>query len=255
MNATPSPAPNKRFFKEATLVQSRNGWVVTLDGKPVQTPAKNLMAVPTRALAQRIAAEWNEQGESVNLESMPVFRLANTAIDQTLKHKARFASEVIRIGRDDLISHRIAHPQELADAEAKAWDPYIRFVETTYGIRLKVGVGRYHIEQEFESFYRLEERLTAGGHFLLTGVHNLATLSGSALIALGVAEGFRSPAEAWQAVVVEESHPSNSSAQTPAARAARAQKEKLFMAAAAFVRALQKKPSDTVLSSTAAPRA
>lgn len=254
MKVTPSPAPSKRFFKEATLVQSRNGWVVTLDGKPVQTPAKNLMAVPTRALAQRIAAEWNGQGDSVDLESMPVFRLANTAIDQTLKHKPRFASELIRIGRDDLISHRIAHPQDLVDAEAKAWDPYIRFAEATYGIRLKVGIGRYHIEQEFDSFYRLEERLTAGGHFLLTGVHSLATLSGSALIALGVAEGFRSPAEAWQAVIVEESHPSNTLAQTPAAGAARAQKEKFFMASAAFVRALQKKPSETVLAGTAAAR-
>jgi len=241
----PAPAPEaRRFFKDAAVVQSRNGWVVTLDGKPVQTPAKNLLAAPTQALAQRIAAEWNAQGPKINLEAMPVFCLANSAIDQVLKEKPRFAAEIIRIGRDDLISHRTAQPKDLAEKEAKTWDLYLRFAEKTYALRLQVGVGHYHIEQDFESFYRLEEQLLACGPFLLTGVHAIATLTGSALIALAVAEGFRSPAEAWEAAIVDEVHPSNAAAQAPEAGAARKNKEKLFHAAAAFLRSLQRKPSE-----------
>lgn len=241
----PAAAPEaKRFFKEAAVVQSRNGWVVTLDGKPVQTPAKNLLAVPTQALARRIAAEWNAQGPKIDLGAMPAFRLANSAIDQVLKEKARCAADIIRVGRDDLLSHRTAQPRDLAEMEAKTWDPYLRFAEKTFGLRVQTGEGRYHIEQDFDSFYRLEDLLLACGPFLLAGVHAIATLTGSALIALAVAEAFRSPAEAWGAAIVDEVHPSNAAGLTPEAAAARKNKEKHFHAAAAFLRALQRKPSE-----------
>jgi chaperone required for assembly of F1-ATPase len=241
----PGPAAQqKRFFKEAAIVQSRNGWVVTLDGKPVQTPAKQLLAVPTRALASRIAAEWNAQGANISVEAMPVFRLANTAIDQALNQKPRLAAEIVRIGHDDLLSHRTAQPKDLAEKEAKAWDPYLRFAEKTFGLHIQVGVGHYHIEQDFESFYRLEDRLKATGPFLLTGIHGIATLTHSAVLALAVAEGFRSVTDAWEAAIVDEAHPSNPLSQKPETAAALKNKEKLFTAAAAFLRSLQRKLSE-----------
>jgi hypothetical protein len=52
----------KRFWKDATVVQDASGWHVLLDGRPVRTPAKAAMDLPTEEMASAIAGEWAAQG-------------------------------------------------------------------------------------------------------------------------------------------------------------------------------------------------
>ena len=47
----------KRFWKAAAVSEESDGWGVALDGKPLRTPAKKPLVVPTRALAEAIAGE------------------------------------------------------------------------------------------------------------------------------------------------------------------------------------------------------
>jgi len=46
----------KRFWKEASVEQVAGGFTVRLDARPVKTPAKTLLVVPTLALAAGDAA-------------------------------------------------------------------------------------------------------------------------------------------------------------------------------------------------------
>ncbi len=72
----------KRFYRLATPIQRANGHGIVLDGKPVKTPGKRDLIVPSEALATAIAAEWNTQGAEVRPATMPLTRLATTTVDR-----------------------------------------------------------------------------------------------------------------------------------------------------------------------------
>src|ERR1700680_658192 len=55
----------RRFYKSVTVEAADAAHRVLLDGKTVHTPAKAMFAVPTRALAEALAAEWEAQREHV----------------------------------------------------------------------------------------------------------------------------------------------------------------------------------------------
>jgi chaperone required for assembly of F1-ATPase len=48
---------------------------VLLDGKPVRTPARRLLAAPAYALDERIAEEWNAHENVIDPARMPLTRL------------------------------------------------------------------------------------------------------------------------------------------------------------------------------------
>ena len=52
----------KRFWKEARAVEAEDGHSVQLDGRPVRTPAKAALVLPTRAMAEA----WSGQGITAN---------------------------------------------------------------------------------------------------------------------------------------------------------------------------------------------
>src|SRR5687768_13595973 len=74
------PLP-KRFYTDVTVEPEGQGFAIRLDGKPVRTPTKNWLTLPTAALAELVAAEWRAQKDLIDPLTMPVTRLANTAID------------------------------------------------------------------------------------------------------------------------------------------------------------------------------
>ncbi|WP_424361920.1 ATP12 family protein [Methylocystis parvus] len=59
------PLP-KRFYKEAAIGEAEGGYSILLDGRPVNTPAKRRIIVPSRDLAEALAAEWAGQGEKID---------------------------------------------------------------------------------------------------------------------------------------------------------------------------------------------
>src|SRR5438045_8385381 len=68
----------KRFYKSVGLTETPDGFSVTLDGRIIKTPAKRLLLVPSRAVAEGIAAEWEAQKEASDPTSMPLTRLAHS---------------------------------------------------------------------------------------------------------------------------------------------------------------------------------
>ena len=69
----------KRFWKDVAL-DADGG--VQLDGRPVRTPGRAPLALPTPALAEAVAGEWRAVGETLDPRAMLLTGLANAAIDR-----------------------------------------------------------------------------------------------------------------------------------------------------------------------------
>ena len=64
----------KRFWKQATAEACDGGFCGKLDGRAVKTPAKRPLVVPTLAMAQAIAAEWDAQEGPVSYTHLDVYK-------------------------------------------------------------------------------------------------------------------------------------------------------------------------------------
>ena len=104
----------KRFYKDVSVGVAEDGFRILLDGRPVKTPAKNMLALPTRALAEAVADEWRGQGEEIAPAAMPFLRLANTVIDGVVGNRDGVIDAILRFGENDLLCYRAAQPADLA---------------------------------------------------------------------------------------------------------------------------------------------
>ena len=75
------PALRKRYYDKAATAVTAEGHAVHLDSKPVHTPAGRVLAAPTLALGEALAAEWDAQRDAIDPAKMPLTRLANAIID------------------------------------------------------------------------------------------------------------------------------------------------------------------------------
>lgn len=183
----------KRFWTLAEAVEGPNGYGVTLDGRAVRTPSKAPLTLPTAALADAVAAEWNAQEGTINPSSMPFTRMANSAIDKVTPQHAAVAEAVAAYGDADLLCYRADAPEGLVERQQAQWDPILDWAERALQVRLEARSGLMHVAQAPHALARLSDRVHALGPFELTGFHDLVALSGSLVI------GFAAMAEAWPA--------------------------------------------------------
>ncbi|MEL6685084.1 MAG: ATP12 family chaperone protein, partial [Pseudomonadota bacterium] len=176
----------KRFWKLAQAEPCDGGFTVKLDGRPVRTPAKAALVLPTKAMADAIAAEWDAQEEVVDPRTMPVTRGANAAIDKVRTQRDEVIALLAEYGDSDLLCYRAAGPEALIDRQAKAWDPMLDWAAETLGARLFVGEGVMHVAQKPDALDKLTAEVAAFDDFALAAVHDLISLSGSLILALAV---------------------------------------------------------------------
>ncbi|MDE2446135.1 MAG: ATPase [Alphaproteobacteria bacterium] len=194
------PLP-KKFYMLATVT---NDLSIALDGRVVKTPMKVKLALPTRALAEAVAAEWNAQVDVINPAAMPLTKLANTAIDRAGGERAYVAGQVVEFAGSDLVCYRAEAPEALQILQASAWDPVIRWAEAAMGVTFLVTQGVIHQAQVDKTMVAVEAHVAGLDAFRLTVAHNLTTLTGSALLALMIVAGKIAPDAAWQAAHVDE---------------------------------------------------
>lgn len=200
----------KRFYKEATAEARDGAFALLLDGRPAKTPARNALALPTLAAARELAAEWARQEEFIDPGSMPLTRIANSAIDGVAREMAATAADVAKYGASDLICYRAGETEDLARAQAASWDKVLDFARENLGARLICAEGINFAEQPEPARRAILEAVEkiagdeASGPFALAALHVMTTLTGSALLALAVAHGALTPEEAWTAAHVDE---------------------------------------------------
>ena len=194
----------KRFWKAAEAVPQGDGFAVQLDGRPVKTPAKTPLTLPTEALARAVAAEWHAQGEKIDPLSMPFTRSANSALDRVAPQHAEVAEIVAAYGEDDLICYRAEAPAELVARQAEAWDPLVDWARDGLKAPLIMATGVMHVPQPATSVEALRALVHRQDAFALTALHDLTALSGSLVMGLAVLEGQAAPEALWAASRVDE---------------------------------------------------
>ena len=233
------PALPRRFYREAAFAPADGGYRLTLDGRPANTPARNPLVLPTRALAEAVAAEWAAQEQSIDPARMPLTRLANTAIDGVAPRRAAVAADLAAYAGTDLLAYRAGEPDRLVAAQAAAWDPILDWARTEFGARLILSEGVMHVEQAPEAVRALAEAVGAvDDPFRLTALHTLTTLTGSLLLALAVLRGRLTAAAAWDAAHVDETYQAEVWGGDSEAEARLAARRTEFEAAASLIAAL-----------------
>jgi chaperone required for assembly of F1-ATPase len=197
------PLP-KRFYSAVATQDVADGFGVALDGRPARTPQKKMLVVPTRRLAESIADEWQRQGAYIDPATMPLTRLANTSLDGVTGREADVAGDIAKYAGTDLLYYRAAHPPGLARRQADLWDPVLDWAAGELGTTFRVATGLMPIDQPPAVTEAVLARVASLPPAVLTALHVVTTLTGSALLALAVLAGRLTPEEAWTAAHVDE---------------------------------------------------
>ncbi|MCC5987523.1 MAG: ATPase [Pararhodobacter sp.] len=194
----------KVFWKEVAIQQGEDGFAVLLDGRPLCTPAKARLALPSRALAELVAAEWREQEGNLRPEAMPATRSANAAIDKVRGQKGEVAALVAAYGETDLLCYRATAPDALRARQDAAWDPLLSWAGDRYGVRWQVIEGVMPAPQPPETLAVLGAQVASFSAFELTAFHDLVAMTGSLVIGLAAAEKAGALDELWRASRIDE---------------------------------------------------
>lgn len=197
------PPKRRRFYKHAAVAETGDGFAVLLDGRPARTPARKILAAPTRRLAEAITAEWEAQQEVIDPVRMPLTRLANAIIDGMLERPEPVAAEIAKYLGSDLVCYRAPSPRELMQRQERHWNPLLDWAREELGARFVLAEGMVHVAQP-EGALAAARKAIPDDPWRLGAIHSITTLTGSALIALALAHGRLSAEEAWAAAHVDE---------------------------------------------------
>ena len=194
----------KRFWKDVTVGEEDGAWGVRLDSRPLRTPARAPLVVPTEALAEAIADEWRSIDGDVDPRAMPLTGLANAAIDRIAPKPEVFAAGLARYAEADLACYRAEGPRGLAERQEESWDALLAWARRRYDVDFATTRGIVHVEQPGATVERLAHAVAALDPFRLAGLSPLVTIGGSLVAALAVLEKAITPEAAWDAVSIDE---------------------------------------------------
>lgn len=188
----------KRFYKIVSVVPAGGGFGVALDGKPIKSPAKADFALPSRALAEAVAAEWEAQVDEVVPSSMPLMQLSATAIDKVAPNRELIVDTIAPYGGTDLLCYRAEAPAALAARQAADWQPLLDWAMTAHDAPLTATSGIVHQAQPEASLAALRAAVAAQDHWRLTALHQATALTGSLVLGLALLAGRIDADEAFE---------------------------------------------------------
>lgn len=224
----------KRFYDAVSVIAGDGGYGPALDGRPVRTPKRAMLAVPSMALAQAIADEWVEQEQDILPQTMRLTGIANAAIDLVRPDPSGFAQPLAAYAETDLLCYR-GTDSDLVARQAAEWNPLLDWAEQRFGIEFILTSGIMHRPQPPATVAALAGELLAKDAFRLAALAPLITIGGSLVAALALVEGAMAADALWQAVTLDERWQEERWGADAEAAAARALKQQEWMAAARFV--------------------
>jgi chaperone required for assembly of F1-ATPase len=196
----------KRFYKQAAARAAADGHVVTLDDRPMKTPARRALVLPNAALARAVAEEWQAQGESVDQDALVLTRIACTALDRVEDRRAEVVGHMVSTGATDMTCYRVTEPAELVARQAAAWDPLLDWLADYCGARLEPTDAIRHREQSAEALEQLRQAAATPEVMVLSALAGVVAATNSLVIGLALREGRLDTAGAFEASQVEESY-------------------------------------------------
>ena len=195
----------KRFYKTVSVTGlETGGHGLQLDDRPLPSTTKRQLVLPTPALAEAIADEWRAQGDKVDPLTMPLTRLANTAIDRVADDRDSYVAEIVRYTQTDTLAYWTPDPAELADRQAKEWRPLLDWFADHVGHSMATTTGIGAVHQRPEIAVVLTDRLQARSDLALAALQTLVGVSGSAVVTLALDAGVLEPDPAFRAAFLDE---------------------------------------------------
>jgi chaperone required for assembly of F1-ATPase len=229
----------RRFWKEVTLEPSTFGHAVRLDGRPVKTPTRNELALPTKRLADAVVAEWGAVEKTVDPMQMPMTGFANAAIDHIGADRDGFVTAIAAYGETDLFCYRAAAGEPLAERQAAVWDPWLGWARARYDVSFVIVEGIMHQPQPEATLAKLRAAVAVRGTFELAAMAKLAHLSGSLIATLAVVDQAGQPEVLWSASCLDELWQEELWGADHWAQKNRSDRKSEFMAAVTFLELLR----------------
>jgi chaperone required for assembly of F1-ATPase len=227
----------KKFYELASIGEAGESFAILLDGKQIRTPGQNPLVVPSREIADLIAAEWNAQGEMIQPMSMPMTRLANSVIDGVAQNVVAVSDDIGKYFGSDLLFYRASFPEELIARQAQHWDPVLRWAADDLGAHFILAEGIVHVIQPDKAIAAAREALP-GDPWRVGALHVVTTITGSALLALALQHRALKRDQVWAAAHVDADWNSEKWGGDDEVEARRAARLLDFEAAAAVLKAL-----------------
>jgi chaperone required for assembly of F1-ATPase len=193
----------KRFYVRAGVVESPDGFAITLDDRPVRTPLGRPLAAPNRKIADAIVAEWDAQQEFIDPLTMPFTRFANSVADAVVDRVDAVVEDIVKYLGSDLLFYRAGDPEALVAREAAHWDPVLSWAANDLGARFILAEGIVHVRQPDAALQAAREALPADP-WSVAALHVVTTSTGSALLALALMHGALDADSVWAAAHVDE---------------------------------------------------
>ncbi|WP_096176559.1 ATP12 family chaperone protein [Cohaesibacter sp. ES.047] len=198
-----APLP-KRFYKDVSIDEDGGSFRILLDGRPIRSPAKNVVTAPRLALAEALRAEWDAQETEINPAQMPLTRLFNSTIDGVEDAREAMLDEIASYLSHDLLCYPATHPARLVERQKAHWLPVLDWAEGELGGRFVQASGILAVEQSPLMGVTLRGLWQSLDRFELGAAHVLMTLTGSALLPFAFWRGFLDEEAMWQAAMVDE---------------------------------------------------
>ncbi len=176
----------KRFYTQVAVVPDGEGFAVRLDAKPIRTPARAPLVLPTRALAERVAAEWDAQQDEVRPQTMAMTGMANATIDLMPTRRGEIVADVAGYAATDLLCYRAEAPAELRARQDAGWQALLDWAAAHLGLRLVVTAGIVPVEQEPGLVEAARLHLDTYDDFTMVGASKLTHGTGSVVLAMAV---------------------------------------------------------------------
>lgn len=228
----------KRFYKDVSVEPLEDGCQILLDRRPVRTPARLPLSLPSLALADAVAEEWRSQGEEIDPRAMPLTGLANAAIDRVAPDPAAFAASLARYAEGDLACYRAEGPAKLVERQSERWDALLAWARRRFDVDFRTTAGIMHVGQPAATVERLAHAVGVLDPFRLAGLSPLVTIGGSLIAALAVLEGELPAKIGWEAVSIDDCWQLEQWGPDAEAAAALDNRRSAFMAAARFLELL-----------------
>ncbi len=229
----------KIFWETVSVVSDGEGFSVRLDDKPLKTPAKVTLTVPSRALAQAIADEWSALEDKIDPTRLPFTKLCNAAIDNMSEKAGGVVEALSEYAETDLLCYRAESPAGLVERQSEVWEPLLDWVRDTHGLFFVQTTGILPVPQPEASISAFRSWLETMDNFELMACHDLVMLSGSIVIARAVVEGHITPEFGWNASIIDDIWQAEKWGEDEEALALRAVKSRDFVTAAQLMTLLR----------------
>ena len=234
----------KRFYKTVGIEPVEGGHTVLLDDRMIKTQGGHPLTVPTEALALLLAAEWRDQGETIDPRGFPQRDRADYAIDVIAGDPTALVERLLRYAETDTLCYRADPDEALYRRQRAMWEPVLQAFEKREGVTMERVSGVLPRPLDTETRARLRARLEALDPFTLAALEALTSLSASLSIGMTALEPEAHIDALWEAANLEEDWQTEQWGEDAEAAERRAARKTQFLSAAAFAKAVTQNASE-----------